>query len=136
MLKQTSSSCDRMVDVMADDELLAALRARSLSNATVIFNTQPRSQAGQHWMAMVSCNSKAYIIDNLACFPEIICGSILRNSFDGGGFGEVGSSNTTLQSTDTNVCREYAFAFLACVAAQLGGCNANVAGIQRLVPSQ
>lgn len=53
LLKQIRSPPDRVVVVMVYDKLLGALQARLLSNATIIFNTQLRSQPGQHCMTMV-----------------------------------------------------------------------------------
>lgn len=68
MLKQIPFSPYRVVDDGAYDVFQAALLARSLSRACIIFNTQPNSHHELHWMAIVSGNSKAHIFDSSTFF--------------------------------------------------------------------
>ena len=135
MLQYLPKPSGRVIAVMSYDELLSALSRRTLADAVVIFNTQPRSEPGEHWMAMVSGNSKAYVFDSLACFPRLFCGEVLARCLDEG-FEEVGWSGTALQSAVTNVCGDYAYVFCALVAHRGGMCDRAVSDMGALGRSQ
>lgn len=112
ILLATGGSNNRFADVMSYDEVLRYIGSPEAMNSVIIFNTQPRTKPGEHWMVLVMSPTRAYIMDSLGVFPALVCSDLIPRAFaTNGRLVEIGWNTENLQSTDTNVCGEYSLGF-------------------------
>ena len=95
------------------DEMINSLKQATESDGVFIFNTQPSTKSGEHWICVIINSRVVYYFDSFGRHPkyfprvaEILtlqCRIIEWNSF-------------LLQNTSTTVCGDYCILFALCYA--------------------